>query len=64
MGISNYLTAKGFFELEIVDPDGTIAGKSGRVQNLVTLLGFQHMGLLLGTALSGTQFGEGNVGEK
>ena len=64
MGISNYLTAKGFFHLQIEDgPTGKIVGDSGVVPNLVTLLGFQHMGLLIGTALSGTQFGEVNVGE-
>jgi hypothetical protein len=61
--VSNTMTAKGFFELEIVDPDGTIAGKSERVKNLVTLHGFQHFGLRLGTALTGTQFSHVNVGE-
>jgi hypothetical protein len=56
------LTAKGFWHLQIVNPDGTIAGDSGWNKNVVTLLGFQHIGLLVGTALSGTQFGEVNVG--
>ena len=54
--MENFMTAKGFFDLEIVNPDGTIAGKASRVKNLVTLLGFQHFGLRLGTALTGTQF--------
>ena len=61
--VQNSLTAKGFFDLEIVDPDGTIAGKVERVPNLVTRHGFQHIGLLVGTALTGTQFGWVNVGE-
>ncbi len=61
--MENFMTAKGFWELEIVNPDGTIAGNSERVKNLVTLLGFQHFCLRLGTALTGTQFSNVNVGE-
>lgn len=59
---SNMLTAKGFWRLKIVNPDGTIAGDSGWNKNLVTTTGFQHIGLLVGTALSGTQFSHVNVG--
>jgi hypothetical protein len=62
MTVSNHITAKGFFHLQI-EEDGKIVGDSGRVKNLVTRLGFQHIGLLTGTALSGTQWGEVNVGE-
>ena len=63
METQNMLTAKGFFHLQIEDPDGTIVGDSGVVPNLVTLHGFQHIGLLVGTALSGTQYSHMNVGE-
>ena len=61
--IQNNLIAKGFFDLEIVNPDGTIAGKAERVPNLVTRHGFQHICLLVGTNLTGTQFSHLNVGE-
>jgi len=61
--IQNSLIAKGFFDLEIVNPDGTIAGKAERVPNLVTRHGFQHICLLVGTNLTGTQFSHLNVGE-
>lgn len=63
MGVQNSLTAKGFFTLEIVNPDGTIAGRAERVPNVVTRHGFNHICLLTGTSLSGTQFSHGNVGE-
>ena len=63
METHNMLTARGFFHLQIEDPDGRIVGDSGAVPNLVTLHGFQHMGLLVGTALTGTQFSHVNVGE-
>jgi len=61
--IQNSLIAKGFFDLEIVNPDGTIAGKVERAPNLVTRHGFQHICLLVGTNLTGTQFSHLNVGE-
>ena len=61
--VSNDLVAKGFFHLQIEDPDGTIVGDSGIIKNTVTLLGFQHICLNLGTGLSGTKFAFVNVGE-
>ena len=63
METQNSMVAKGFFELEIVNPDGTIAGKSDRVQNTITLLGFQQICLNVGTGLTGTKFAFVNVGE-
>lgn len=60
--IQNNLIAKGFFDLEIVNPDGSIAGRASRIPNVVTRLGFQHICLLVGTALTGTQFSHLNVG--
>lgn len=60
--VTNSLTAKGFFRLNIVEPDGTIAGDTGWVSNLVTRHGFQHICLRTGTSLSGTQFSHLNVG--
>ncbi len=61
--ISNDIAVKGFFHLQIVDPDGTIAGDSGRFKNVVTLLGFQQICLNVGTGLTGTKFAFVNVGE-
>jgi hypothetical protein len=61
--VQNSLIAKGFFSLEIENPDGTIAGKVENVPNLVTRLGFQHICLRVGTNLTGTQFSHLNVGE-
>ncbi len=63
MDTSNTMTAKGFWRLNIVDSDGKIAGDTGWKKNLVTLHGFQHFGLRLGTSLTGTQFSHVNVGE-
>ena len=63
MSNENAVTLKGCFHLQIEDPDGTIVGDSGPVYNLVTLHGFQHMGLLYGTGLTGTRPGFINVGE-
>ena len=54
---------KGCFHLQIEDESGDIVGDSGPVHNLVTLHGFQHMGLLYGTNLSGTRPGFVAVGE-
>jgi hypothetical protein len=56
------LTAKGFFHLQIEDPDGTIAGDSGVVKNLVTTGGFQNFCNLIGTSLTGSQISHVNVG--
>lgn len=61
--VSNSVKVKGCFHLNIVDPDGTIVGDSGPVWNLVTRHGFQHICLLTGTSLTGTQWGYLNVGE-
>jgi len=63
MSVQNDITAKGFFHLQIEDPDGTIVGDSGRIRNTVTLHGFQHICLNAGTSLSGTKFSHVNVGE-
>jgi hypothetical protein len=62
-GAANDIVAKGFFHLQIEDENGEIVGDSGVVKNLVTLLGFQHICLRTGTALTGTQFSHLNVGE-
>jgi hypothetical protein len=61
--IKSAIKARGFFHLQIVNEDGTIAGDSGVVENLVTRLGFQHMLLNTGTGLTGTKFSHVNVGE-
>lgn len=60
--MENFLKVKGFFHLNI-EEDGKIVGDSGRVKNLVTRHGFQHICLRIGTSLSGTQFSHFNVGE-
>lgn len=35
------IKVKGFFHVHIVNPDGTIAGDSGRLPNVITQVGFQ-----------------------
>jgi hypothetical protein len=55
------IQAKGFFHLQL-EEDGEIVGDSGWVPNLVTRHGFNHICLLTGTALTGTQFSHLNVG--
>jgi hypothetical protein len=62
METEQLMKVKGCYWLDIVDPDGTIVGSSGPVYNVVTTGGFQHIGLLTGTALSGTQWSHVNVG--
>jgi hypothetical protein len=56
------IKVRGFWRLQIVDEDGTIAGDSGIVKNLVTRHGFQHMLLNTGTSLTGTKYSHVNVG--
>ena len=60
--VETMMRVKGCFHLNIVDEDGTIVGDSGPVYNIVTTGGFQTIGLLIGTALSGTQWSHLNVG--
>ena len=55
-------TLKGFATVHIVNPDGTIAGDSGRVKNIVVTGGFQNICRLIGTGLTGTQWSHVNVG--
>jgi hypothetical protein len=45
------ITLKGFFRLQIVDPDGTIKGDSGLCKNMITNLGFNKYvaGVLAGS---------------
>ena len=40
--MNSNMTLKGFFRVNIVDPDGTIAGDSGWCENNITNLGFQY----------------------
>lgn len=60
--VESYLKVKGFFHLQL-EEDGKIVGDSGRIKNLVTRHGFQHICLRVGTGLTGTQFSHFALGE-
>jgi hypothetical protein len=46
---------RGFYRLNIVDPDGSVAGDSGWQENVITNLGFLNIVNQLGTSLTGSK---------
>jgi hypothetical protein len=63
MEVENGIKVRGFFRLNIVDPDGTIAGDSGLRENTVTNLGKQHyLAELLGAVAGSSQIGYAALG--
>ena len=57
------IKVRGFFKLQIVDPDGTIVGDSGLRENTVTNLGKQHyLAELLGAISGSSQIGYAALG--
>lgn len=47
---------KGMFHLQIVDPDGTIAGDSGWIENLVTNEGFRQFLVMALGSIAGSKY--------
>lgn len=57
------IKVRGFFRLNIVDPDGEIVGDSGMVENTITNLGKQHyLAELLGAIAGSSQVGYAALG--
>lgn len=55
-GSKDSINVKGFFRLNIVNPDGSISGDSGWIQNQVTNLGFSYyLSDLIGISSSSKQ---------
>lgn len=55
---------RGFYHLQIVDPDGTIAGDSGWCKNNITDTGFQHYIVqLMGNSTGSSFVGYAALGE-
>ena len=63
MKTETLIKIRGFAHIQIVNPDGEIAGDSGIVQNTITNLGKQHyLAELLGAVAGSSQIGYAALG--